>query len=58
MKINKQNLEQDQKNLHIKKKVVLVSENEHYFFIFGKFHIRDFHRKSIKNAAVGTQTSY
>ena len=32
-------------------------ENEHYFYIFGKFNIRDFRRKFIENAAVGTQLS-
>ena len=33
-------------------------ENENYFYIFGKFKIRDFSRKFIEYAAEGTQTSY
>ena len=32
--------------------------NEHYFYIFGKFKIRDFPKKFTENAAVETQTSY
>ena len=33
-------------------------ENEHYFYIFGKFKIRDFPRQFIQNAVVWAQTSY
>ena len=46
----------DQLNL-VESANYICFENEHRFYIFGKFKVRDFHKKFTKNATVMTQIS-